>query len=113
MTRFAIPCEGGQIATHFGHTQQFAFFDVDPDEGRIVKEEMVDAPPHQPGLLPAWLAEHGTNVVLAAGMGSRAIGLFNQQGIKAVVGVTGNDLRKVVEDYIAGTLSTGTNVCDH
>jgi len=113
MTRIAIPCEGGQIAAHFGHTQQFAFFDADPEERRIINEETLDAPPHEPGLLPAWLAEHGTNVVLAAGMGGRAIGLFNQQGIKVIVGVTGNDLRKVVEDYLKGELSAGANVCDH
>ncbi|MCK7542001.1 MAG: hypothetical protein MZV63_69485 [Marinilabiliales bacterium] len=33
--------------------------------------------PHEPGLLPGWLAEKGVTDVIAGGMGQRAIGLFN------------------------------------
>lgn len=111
--RVAIPCDGQQVAEHFGHAAQFIFFDTDPDSGKITKEETVEAPPHQPGMLPQWLAQHGANVVLAGGMGGRARQLFDQQGINVVVGVTTGTPRQAVEAYLKGALSAGANPCDH
>jgi hypothetical protein len=39
-------------------------------------------------VLPQWLAERGATVIIAAGMGQRAQGLFTEQGIKEVVGAS-------------------------
>lgn len=111
--RVAVPCEGRQVAVHFGHAAHFAFFDADPESGEIASEETVDAPRHQPGLLPQWLAERGAKVVLAGGMGSRARELFEKYGIKVRVGAREDDPKRVVEDYLKGTLSTDDNPCDH
>ncbi len=98
---------------HFGHCAQFALIDADPAAGKVIRREDVEAPPHQPGLLPAWLAERGVQVVIAGGMGRRALGLFADRGIKVVVGVPADNPEKLVADYIAGTLRPGENVCDH
>lgn len=111
--RIAVPCENNQIATHFGHARQFAFFDVDQQKRQIAAEEKLDAPPHQPGLLPKWIAENGGQIILAGGMGQRAVQLFKQNGIEVVVGVTGLSPQQVVEQYLAGSLSTDNNLCDH
>jgi predicted Fe-Mo cluster-binding NifX family protein len=64
-------------------------------------------------VLPPWLSEQGVTVVIAGGMGSRAQGLFSQNRIKVVVGAVGVDPKKVVLDYMQGSLSVGDNVCDH
>ena len=101
MTRVAIPCEDQRIASHFGHATHFALIDADPDSGQIVKEEFVEAPPHQPGLLPKWLAELGANVVLAGGMGGRAAQLFGEQGIQVMVGVSADSPKQAVEAFLA------------
>lgn len=111
--RLAIPCQGEQISEHFGHAPHFAFFDADPATGQITKEEMVESPPHQPGLLPRWLAEQGANVILAIGMGGRAIELFAQHGVQAITGVATRNPREAAQQYLAGNLASGDNVCDH
>ena len=95
--RYAVPMSGGQVATHFGHCEQFALFDVDEARNEIV----------------VWLAEEGVSAVIASGMGSRAQELFRQNRIKIIVNVFGSDPEKVVLDHIRGTLEVGDDVCDH
>lgn len=111
--RIAIPLADGKLATHFGHCEKFALIDVDVIEKKILKREDIQTPPHEPGLLPKWLAEHGANLIIAGGMGQRAYGLFTEQGIKVVLGANADPPEKLVADYLAGTLQTGENTCDH
>jgi predicted Fe-Mo cluster-binding NifX family protein len=111
--RFAVPVTDGKMATHFGHCSHFALFDVDETTKTIVKKEVIPSPGHQPGVLPAWLAEQGVSIVIASGMGSRAQGIFNENRIEVIIGVLGEDPEKVVLDYIKGELATGDNICDH
>jgi predicted Fe-Mo cluster-binding NifX family protein len=109
--RFAIPMAEGKLTLHFGHSESFTL--IDSEDGEIVGREDVPAPEHQPGLLPRWLAERGANVIIAGGMGGRALGLFAEQGIEVAVGAPREEPEKLVEAYLAGTLRTGENVCDH
>jgi predicted Fe-Mo cluster-binding NifX family protein len=111
--RIAIPIAEGKLTAHFGHCAQFALVDVDQQAGRIIKTELVDAPEHQPGLLPPWLAERGANVIIAGGMGSRAQTLFAEQDIHVVVGAPADTPENLVTAYLNGTLQSGENVCDH
>jgi hypothetical protein len=46
-------------------------------------------------------------------MGMRAQRLFAEQGINVVVGVRPDRPSELVKAYMAGTLRTGPNVCDH
>jgi predicted Fe-Mo cluster-binding NifX family protein len=98
---------------HFGHCENFALIDVDASTRKILKREDIQAPPHQPGLLPPWLAERGTTFVIAGGMGQRAIELFRQQGIEVLVGAPALSPETLVEEYLNGRLTGGENVCDH
>jgi len=111
--RIAIPIAEGKLALHFGHCQQFVLVDVDEATKTVAKQEALAAPPHQPGLLPRWLAERGATVIIAGGMGGRAQSLFTQQGIEVVVGAPCETPEHVVTHYLAGTLQTGDNLCDH
>ena len=80
MTRkIAVPISNGKLDGHFGHCQQFAMVQV--EEKKITEITHLDAPPHQPGLLPPWLAERGATDIIAGGMGQRAIDLFNERSI--------------------------------
>jgi len=98
---------------HFGHCERFALVEVDLATKKILNREDVDAPPHQPGLLPPWLAERGANMIIAGGMGQRAQDLFVEQGIQVIVGAPAETPERLVSDYLAGTLQAGENVCDH
>lgn len=111
--KIAIPLANGKLSMHFGHCERFALVDVDTTEKKVVKREDIDAPPHQPGLLPPWLAERGATMIIAGGMGQRAQDLFAQQGIQVVVGAPAEAPEKLVADYLSGALQDGENVCDH
>lgn len=111
--RFAIPLAEGKLTNHFGHCAAFALVDIDPATKIILKREDVDAPPHQPGLLPVWLGEKGVNRIIAGGMGQRAQSLFAERGIEVTVGAPSETPEKLVLDYLTGTLIAGANACDH
>ena len=70
-------------------------------------------PPHEPGVLPKWLSDQNVDLVIAGGMGMRAQQLFAQAGVKVLTGAPGENPEKIVEAYLANTLETGKNVCDH
>jgi predicted Fe-Mo cluster-binding NifX family protein len=107
----AIPLENGTLCSHFGHCQQFAI--IDAENNSISGETLVTPPPHEPGLLPAWLAEKGVTDVIAGGMGQRAIDLFNQQKINVFVGAPIKKSKDLANDLLNNTLSAGANYCDH
>jgi ATP-binding protein involved in chromosome partitioning len=111
--RIAIPIAGGRLADHFGHCDEFALIDVDQDQKTIVSKVLVDAPPHQPGLLPQWLAERDVQIVIAGGMGQRALFRFAQNGINVVIGAVSAHPEQIVSAYLDGTLKSGENICDH
>lgn len=111
--RIAIPLAGGQLAAHFGHCEKFALVDIDRGMKKILSRQDVIPPPHQPGLLPPWLAERGVNLVIAGGMGQRACDLFQAQNIEVLVGAPADTPESLVTNYLAGTLQAGQNVCDH
>jgi ATP-binding protein involved in chromosome partitioning len=111
--RVAIPICEGVLSMHFGHCERFAFMDIDPETKTIAGTTSVESPPHEPGLLPRWLAERGVNLVIAGGMGQRAQQLFAQAGVNVITGASAAQPESVVQDYLAGTLVTGANVCDH
>jgi predicted Fe-Mo cluster-binding NifX family protein len=46
-------------------------------------------------------------------MGSRAQNLFAENSIKVVVGAPAEAPEQLVAQYLAGTLVSGANVCDH
>jgi predicted Fe-Mo cluster-binding NifX family protein len=111
--KIAIPLVSGRLCAHFGHCENFALIEVDVTNKRIVKTDILAAPPHQPGLLPRWLGEKGATIIIAGGMGQRAQGLFAQQNIGVVVGATSGTPEEIVEAYLNGTLVSGDNICDH
>jgi len=111
--KYAVPVSGGVMSPHFGHCEQFAIIDVDENTKRVINRELIPSPEHQPGLLPAWLASKGVNVVIAGGMGPSAQNLFQQKGIKVVLGAQEGNPETAVIKYITGTLATGNNTCSH
>jgi predicted Fe-Mo cluster-binding NifX family protein len=109
--KFAIPLADGKLTAHFGHCKEFAILHV--EENEIKKKEILVPPPHEPGVLPAWLKEMGAQVIIAGGMGQRAISLFDQAGIQVITGAPVEDPEILVKDYLRNALVAGENVCDH
>ena len=109
--KFAIPTLNNEITAHFGHCDKFAI--VETTDNKIINEEIVSPPEHQPGSYPKFLAEKGVDVIIAGGMGQKAQVLFTQNNIKVHLGVISGTARKLVEDHINNQLRTGGNLCDH
>ena len=108
--KIAVAAMGNTVAGHFGHCENFIFFDA--EEGKIVAENSVPNPGHRPGFLPNFLADNGAQVILAGGMGGGAVDIFNERGVEVVVGVTG-DARTAVEAWLRGELVSTGEVCHH
>ena len=110
--KIAIPLAEGKLCMHFGHCETFALVDVDLVQRKILGRADVVPPPHEPGVLPRWLAEQGAEQILAGGMGQRAQGLFTEHNIKVTVGLPAETPEVLIGQYLAGTLRAGANVCD-
>ena len=108
---FAIPVTDGLLSSHFGHCQEFYFAKV--ENNQIVEERMQTPPEHEPGLYPKWVKAQGGELVIGGGMGQKARNLFDENGVDYVVGAPNLEPRKVLEAYLAGTLVTSANTCDH
>lgn len=111
--KIAVPVAEGRLCQHFGHCKQFALFEVDQAKKKILGKEMLTPPPHEPGVLPRWLAGLGADMIITGGMGARAQSLFSEGGVKVLVGAPSDEPEKVVKAYLEGTLKAGANVCDH
>lgn len=100
------------VAEHFGQALYFVFVDV--VDGKISTAEAVPSPfgtGHAPGLVPRFIKEQRADVILSGGMGGRAVGFFEELGIRAATGATGN-VRGAVERYLKGEL-TGAAPCNN
>jgi predicted Fe-Mo cluster-binding NifX family protein len=98
------------VSPHFGRCPYYVLVDL---EGRQVSRVNAVENPyygrHQPGQVPGFIQSQGADVMLAGGMGRRAIGFFQQYGIQAVTGATGS-VRHALEQYLGGTLQ-GAKPC--
>lgn len=111
--RYAIPTSNGKLTSHFGHCDQFTLIDADEASKQITAKEFLTPPPHEPGVLPVWLAEQGVSVVIAGGMGGRAQNIFRENHISVIIGAPEDDPEKVVLNHLMGSLVTRDNICDH
>ena len=110
--KIAIPTADGLLCAHFGHCQQFTIVEVDTKTKVITKTEALTPPPHEPGVYPRWLGQMNCNLIIAGGMGGRAVGMFQQNGIQVIMGAACEKPEKIVSAYMNGELLTGSNPCD-
>jgi len=117
MKRIALASEDGSglegsVSAHFGRCPYYTFVNVDDD--RILGFEVVANPyypNHQPGVIPQFINSQKANVMIAGGMGPRAIDFFIQYGIDVATGAQGK-VRDVVEAYLRGEIQ-GVVACEH
>lgn len=117
MKRIALACEDGSgldgyLSAHFGRCPFYTFVEVEGN--RILKSEVVrnpHFPNHQPGVIPEFIHAQKADVMIAGGMGPRAIDFFTQFGIDVATGVEGK-ARDIVEAYLRGEIE-GIVACEH
>jgi predicted Fe-Mo cluster-binding NifX family protein len=109
--KIAIATEGTSVFGHFGKCESFTLVDVENNE--VKSKTVVSTLENQHGLLPAFLASHNVNVVIAGGMGEGAKQKLDQNNIEAITGVSGS-VEEAINSYINGILkSSGANCSSH
>ena len=116
MVKVVIPAadeKGELVSAHFGRAPYFAWFNV--ESGKI-KERGV-APNDSShfggqGMPPERMMAMGADVVISAGMGMKAIQLFQDSTVAVLQAVTDSTVQSV-QDYIDGRLKELTEGCLH
>lgn len=106
--KIAVAAMGKTVAGHFGHCENFIFFDT--ENNQITAENSVPNPGHRPGFLPNFLADNGAEVIIAIGMGGGAVDIFNERNVEVIIGIQG-DARAAVEAYLRGELESTGSIC--
>ncbi len=106
--RLAIPSVSdagleSEVSGHFGRSPYYTFVEI--EDGKIKNVEVVPVPyeEHGPGDLPDFVKEHGGDVVIAYGMGQRAVDFFRQLDVDVVTGAMGR-IGDVVDAFIHNML---------
>ena len=114
--RVAVACDDesgleAQVSAHFGRCPSYTVAVMKGDE--IVSHEVAVNPHfshHAPGEVPRFLIGLGADVVLAGGMGPRAVMMLNQGGVEVATGMTGT-VRDAIRGWVAG--ARGITPCQH
>lgn len=91
-----------QVSPHFGRCPYFILVETEGPEVRAV-ETVANPyyPDHDPGQVPAFIHSLGVQVMLAGGMGGRAVACFQQYGIEPATGLSGS-VRASLSRYLGG-----------
>lgn len=109
--RIAVTYENGEVFQHFGHTEQFKICDV--ENGRIIKDRVVDTNGSGHGVLAGFLKDMGVDMLICGGIGMGAKNALADAGIQLYGGVSGN-ADEAVKALIGGTLAYNPDVqCSH
>ncbi|RLF93974.1 dinitrogenase iron-molybdenum cofactor biosynthesis protein [Thermococci archaeon] len=101
------------LAYHFGRCPYYVFVDIENNEVKDVEnKENPYYDRHEPGVVPQFIAREGASVIIAGGMGPRAIDWFKNLGVQPVTGISGK-VKDILNEYLAGKLSGAAPCDDH
>lgn len=97
-----------KVARHFGRCPYYVILKADEEK---VKEPVKVIPnpyatAHEEcGQVPSFLKEQGIDVIIAGGMGPRAVGFFDQFGIQVVTGAV-DRVKEAIDRFLKGELKS-------
>lgn len=107
----AVTYQNGEIYQHFGHTEQFKFYEV--ENGEVKSGKVVNTNGSGHGALAGFLKEQGAEVLICGGIGGGARSALQTAGIELYPGASGN-ADEQVEAFLADALSYDPEtVCRH
>ena len=101
-----------RVSAHFGRCPAYTIAEL--RDGEILSHEVVPNPHaegHTPGVVPRFLAGLKPNVVLAGGMGPRAVMMLQSAGIEVATGMSGS-VEDALRSFLDGT-HRGIVPCAH
>ena len=109
--KIAVTYDNGLIFQHFGKTAQFKLYDV--EDGKIVKEQIVDTNGEGHGALAGFLRNAQVDVLICGGIGGGAQTAMKDSGITLYGGNSGL-ADDAVDAFLAGTLAQIDDpTCNH
>ncbi len=109
--RIAVTYENGNVFQHFGHTEQFKFYDA--ENGEITAQTVADTMGSGHGALAGFLKMNGVDVLICGGIGGGAQNALAEAGIRLYGGVFGS-ADEAVKAFLQGKLEFNPNVrCSH
>ncbi len=117
MKRITFACEDaygleGLMSGHFGRCPYYTLVDVEKDTVKnvaVIENPYVNN--HIPGKVPEFVRDQAAHVMIAGGMGPKAIDLFSGFGIEVHTGVSGR-VKDALDAYLRGEVR-GTVACAH
>ena len=109
--RIAVTCENNQVFQHFGHTPEFAVFDIEDGKIKDMRIESTGESGH--GALAGLLSGNNIDLLICGGIGGGAQMALAEAGIQLYGGVSG-DADEAVQTLAEGRLTFNPNVqCNH
>ena len=109
--KIAVTHQMGHIFQHFGHTEEFKFYEV--TDGEITSIKVVSTNGSGHGALAGFLKENGVEVLICGGIGGGAQDALKKAEIAVYGGVTGSADAAVVA-FLSERLAFNPDVrCDH
>lgn len=109
--KIAIPTCEGKLWQHFGKAAQVTFVTI--ENGKVKDSVVMQAPEHEHGAMPKFIAAQGATDVLCGGLGQGAVNMLQQLGIKIHGGAPTIAIEEVLTQYLNGTIVYGDSSCHH
>ena len=108
--KIAVTYSNNEVFGHFGHTEQFKFYDVENNEVKSTNVVNTNGSGH--GALAAFLSENNVDVLICGGIGGGAKNALAEANIKIYPGITGST-DVAVDKLLSGVLELNEGHCDH
>ncbi len=109
--KIAIPTNEGVLWPHFGKAPQVTIVTI--EDGQVKETIVLDAPEHEHGAMPRFIAAQGCTDVLCGGLGGGAVNMLNQLGIQVHAGAPAIPIAELLSQYLGGTIAYGDGSCHH
>jgi len=109
--KIAIPTNEGVLWPHFGKAPQVTIVTI--EEGKVKDTMVLEAPEHEHGAMPRFIAANGCTDVLCGGLGGGAVNMLNQLGIQVHAGAPALPVAELLSQYLGGTIVYGDGNCHH
>ena len=109
--KIAITCNNNEVFQHFGHTPEFAIFEI--EENKVISKTILDCGTSGHGALATLLSDEKIELLICGNIGPGAINALKNANIKVIGGANGN-VEEVATAFANNNLKVRENFhCNH
>jgi predicted Fe-Mo cluster-binding NifX family protein len=112
--KIAIPAyENQTLCPHFGHAPNFAIIEVNDETKQVNSIELLVPEMGGHEAVPPWLKSLGVSVLVAGGIGQRAIDNLQAHQITVLYGAQEKPVKEITEEFLNNKLTMEPRPCNH